>query len=97
MKIYLDQTELFEINATRLSVFCSEINEDNIAAYLTEKLRFGFDQQYQWAFTRFKTEWDAKLLAEGTTSIPLSPDAYAQMIFAREDYKSAKQKEAAAI
>jgi hypothetical protein len=36
-------------------------------------------------------------LAEGTTSIPLNPDAYAEMIFAREDYKSAKQKEAVEV
>ena len=93
MKIYLDETELLEINPTRLAVFCSQVNEDYIIKYLTEKLTEGFTREYTAAFNRFKKEWDEKLLAENAETVPLSPDLYAQMIFAREDYKSAKQKE----
>lgn len=96
MKIYLDQTELVEISTTRLGVFCSQVNEDYLVAYLTEKLKEGLAREYTAAFNRFKKEWDEKLLADNVTTIPLDQDAYAQMIFAREDYKTAKQKEQAA-
>ena len=93
----MDQSELFEVNETRMNVLKSLVNEDNVLEHVKVRMRDGFAQQYDQVWTAFKSEWDAKLLAEGATSIPLDHDAYAQAIFAREDYKTRKQKDAAVL
>ena len=92
MKIQIDGKEIFEISETKRKVYCNEINEGILISYLAGKLQDDLDKLSDKMYANLKTEWDKKLISEGVKLAPLSRDDYAEYIFARPDYKPAKDR-----
>ena len=95
MKISVDDKELYTLSTTQKNVIKNDINSDDFDADMKRRLNWVLTHKYEQCFKRLKNEWDAKLPALGVSSIPTDPDAYAELIFARPEYKSRKDRELA--
>ena len=97
MKISVDDTELYTLSTTQKNVIKNDINADDFDDDMKRRLDWVLRHKYEQCFKRLKAEWDVKLPALGVSSIPTDPDAYAELVFAREEYKDRKDRELAAV
>ena len=87
MKISVDDQELYTLSTTQKNVIKNDINADIFDDDMKERLNWVLMHKYEQCFKRLKAEWDPKLAALGVESVPTDPDAYAELVFAREEYK----------
>ena len=98
MKISVDDKEIFSLTTTQKNVIKNDINADIFEDDMKRRLEHALTHKYQQCYKRLKAKWEPILIAEGAESIPVQPDAFADLIFAREDYKDRKaQDEATAV
>lgn len=95
MKISVDDQELFTLNSTQQSVIMNDIHEDEFDADMKRRLNYILMHKYEQCFERLKKEWEPKLAAAGVASIPTDKDAFAQVVFARPEYKGRKARDLA--
>ena len=95
MKISVDDTELYTLSTTQKNVIKNDVNADSFDDDMKRRLEYILMHKYEQCFKRLKTEWDVKLPALGVESIPTDPDAFAELVFAREEYKDRKDRDAA--
>jgi len=93
MKISVDDKELFTLTETQKNVIKNDINEDIFEDDMKRRLQYILTHKYERCFARLKAEWDKKLPALGVESIPTDPDAYAQLVFNRPEYKDRKARD----
>ena len=91
MEIKVNDSSVFELNETKESVIKSIINEDEFISDMSRRVEWVLQHKYEQCFKRLQEIWTPKLIADGATSLPTDPDAFAQLVFARQDYKSRKQ------
>jgi len=87
MKISVDDTELYTLSTTQKNVIKNDINADIFDADMKRRLDWVLKHKYEQCFKRLKAEWDVRLPALGVETIPTDPDAYAELVFARPEYK----------
>lgn len=88
MKIKVNDKEIFELTQIRKQVICNDIPEQEIDADLERRLKYIVEHKYEQCMKRLKEEWTPKLKAAGVKSIPLDDDAFADLVFKRQDYKN---------
>lgn len=94
MKISVNDQELFTLSETQEEVIKNDIHEDIFEEDMKRRLQWILNHKYERCFDRLKKEWDSKLKDNGVKSIPLDPDAYAQLVFSQPNYKSRKTRDA---
>jgi len=95
MKISVDDKELFSLTETQKNVIKNDINSDIFDADMKRRVEYALKHKYEQCYKRLKAHWEPILIAEGAESIPVQPDAFAEAIFARQDYKDRKAKDEA--
>ena len=93
MKISVDDQELFTITETQKNVIKNDISADIFEEDMKRRLQYIINHKYEQCFKRLKEEWEPIFKKSGMSSIPLSDDAFASLVFAHPDYKSRKQKD----
>ena len=96
MKISVNDQELFTLTETQKNVIKNDINADIFDEDMKRRLDYILKHKYEQCFKRLKAEWDVKLPVLGVESIPTDPDAYAELVFAREEYLDRKARDLAA-
>lgn len=99
MKISVNDQVIFELNDTQKKVIMNEIPEEIFDADMKRRLEWVLMHKYEQCYKELKSQWEPKLAARGVEAIPTNKDAFAELIFAQEDYKnrSAREVEVAAV
>jgi len=87
MKISVDGKELFTLTEVQKKVIKNEVLADIFEEDMKRRLHYIIMHKYEQCFKRLKAEWDSKLEKAGVESIPTNKDAYAELVFARPEYK----------
>ena len=87
MKISVNDQELFTLTETQKQVIKNDIHADIFDEDMKRRLNWVLTHKYEQCFKRLKAEWEPKLAALGVESLPTNPDAFAQLVFARPEYK----------
>ena len=87
MKISVDDQEIYTLTETQKSVIKNDISSDVFDEDMKRRLNWVLTHKYEQCFKRLKSEWEPKLAALGVESLPTNPDAFAQLVFARPEYK----------
>jgi len=93
MKISVDDKELFSLSETQKKVIKNDILEDIFDEDMKRRLQYILMHKYEQCYKRLKEEWEPKLIASGAKSIPNNPDEFAEMVFARPEYKDRKRRD----
>jgi hypothetical protein len=96
MKISVNDVELFTLSETQKKVLKNDIHADEFDADMKRRLEWVLMHGYEQCFKKLKETWEPKLKAAGVASVPTNDDAFAELIFARPEYKDRKGKELAA-
>ena len=99
MKISVDDKELFTITDVQKNVIKDYISSEVFEDDIRRRLFWIINELHNEAFKKLKAKWEPILVSEGAESIPAKQEAFAELIFARPDYKdrSARDLEAAAV
>jgi len=90
MKIFINDKEILSLSETQKKVIKNEINSDIFDEDMERRLKYILIHKYERCFDRLKKTWEPKLAADGAKSFPIDKDAFAELVFAREDYKDRK-------
>ena len=93
MKISGEDIELFTLSDVQKNVLKDNINADIFDADMKRRLQWVLTHKYEQCFKALKKEWEPKLEALGVESIPLDNDAFAELVFARPEYKDRKVRD----
>jgi len=93
MKISVNDKELFTLSDVQKQVIQNDIPADIFDADMERRLQWILMHKYEECFKNLKTEWDAKLTANGVDMIPTNPDAYAKLVFSQPNYKDRSARE----
>lgn len=102
MKISVNDQELFTLSEIQKKVIQNDILSEIFDEDMKRRLKWILlDEKYEKCFARLKKEWcedkdkngQCKLSANGISSIPVDPDALAQLIVSQKNYKSRSQRE----
>ena len=94
MIIKVDDKVLFEISDLQKNVIGNDIAD--VDANIRRQLFWVVNHKYEQCFKRLKAEWEPKLAAKGIESLPTNKDAFANLVFAQEDYKDRSARDAEA-
>lgn len=97
MKVYLNEFEVLDLNATQLSVIANDIPVLELEDDLKRRLSYIITTKYEACYKRLFDEWLPKLAARGVQSIPTDKDLFAQLVFAQPDYKDRATRDAEAL
>jgi len=96
MKISVNDQEIFTLTETQKKVIQNDIPSGIFDEDMKRRLKWVLvDEKYQNCMKRLRQEWEPKLKDAGVPSIPTNDDAFAQMVFARPEYKNRSQRDAA--
>lgn len=93
MKISVDGVHLFELTDTQKKVIKNNVHSDIFEDDMRRRLHWVLNHKYEECYKQLKEEWDKKLIENGVQSVPTSPDAYAELVFAQPNYKCRSQRE----
>ena len=94
MKISVDDVEIYTLTETQKNVIKDSIKSDEFDADMKRRLDWVLKHKYEQCFKRLKNEWEPRLKTLGVESIPLDDDAFADLVFARPEYKDRLAREA---
>jgi hypothetical protein len=94
MNFKVDGEDVLTLTTTQKKLLKHFIRDDEFDADMKRRVAYIITHKYEQCFKQFKNKWDPRLLANGVTSIPLDPDAYAELVFAQPDYKSRTEEDA---
>jgi len=92
MKISYDNIEILSLTETQKKVIKNDISEDLFDDDMKRRIQHIILHKYEKCLERLKEEWMPKLQNRGIESIPLDNDAFAELVFQQEDYKSKKTR-----
>lgn len=95
MKVKVNDKEIFELSETQKKVIMNDIHADEFEADMERRLRYILMHKYDRCAERLKNEWEPKLRTAGVASIPLDPEAFAELVFARPEYQDRKSRDSA--
>ena len=93
MKISVDGVDILTLTDTQKKVIKNEIMADAFDDDMKRRIQYIITHKYKQSFDRLKKEWEAKLAAAGVTSIPTDKDEFAELVFARPEYKDRSDRE----
>jgi hypothetical protein len=93
MKISVDDQELFRLSSTQKKVIQNDIQSEIFDEDMKRRLHHVLMHKYEQCFERLKKEWEPKLKSYGVEMFPSNEDAFAEMVFARPEYKNRSQRE----
>ena len=93
MKVSVDDVELFTLSEVKKKVIQNDIPSELFEEDMKRRIEYICMHKYEQCFKRLKAEWEPKLKAVGVESIPLDEEAFAQLVFARPEYKNRSQRE----
>lgn len=93
MKISVDGTDLFELSETQKKVIKDNVMGDIFEEDMYRRLQWVLMHKYEQCFKALKNEWEPKLKELGVKSMPLDDEAFAQLVFARPEYKDRQARE----
>ena len=96
MKISVDDLELYTLSVTQKKVIENDIPSEIFDADMKRRLEWILTHRYEQSFKNLTDEWEPKLKELGVASIPLDDEAFAQLVFARPEYKDRSTREAEA-
>ena len=92
--IKVGDTVVYNISDLELTLLKSYINEDNLQSTIENMVMCLVMDTCNHHAYRFKNEWINKLQQDETlSSVPLSNQAFVDMVIARDDYKTQKVKD----
>lgn len=94
MDFKIDDEVVFTLSATQEQMLKYSIRDSEFNGEMKRRVLSVIHDRYQQCFNKFKQDWDAKLLAREVSTVPLDPDAYAELVFAQPDYKSRTEEDA---
>lgn len=94
MKIMVDNREVLDLSEVKRKVLAHDMCGSELDADMDRRVCCAVMKKYESCFKRLKAEWDAKLAANGVTSIPLDQDAYAQLVFSQPNYMDRDARDA---
>jgi len=90
MKVSVNDKELITLTEIQKKVLQTETSSDVFEEKYKERIAWLLMHKYEQCYKRLRDKWTPVLIAEGAESIPTDPDVFAELIFAREDYKDQK-------
>lgn len=90
MKVYLDDEELFEIDATMLALFAHKVADP--IPDIKRRLQWVIEHWVEVTAKEVREQGIPLLKADGVTSVPVDDKAVCVMVFARPGYKNAAVK-----
>lgn len=93
MKISVNDQELFNMSEIKKKVISNDIPAEVLENDLKRRVAYILAHKYERCMERLKREWIPKLKAAGVQNIPLDDDAFAQLVFARPEYKDRSARE----
>ncbi len=94
MKISVDGKDLYTLTETQKKVIKDNVLGDIFEDDMKRRLQWVLMHKYEQCFKALKMEWDPKLVANGVSSVPTDPDAYAELVFTQSNYKDRSAREA---
>lgn len=93
MQVHVDGKKVLELNNTKKKVIMNDIHEDIFQEDMERRVNWILTHKYEQCLKRLRTEWEPRLKAKGAQSIPTDDDAFAELVFSQQEYKSRKQRE----
>lgn len=94
MKISVNDQEVFTLTETQKKVIQNDIPSEVFEEDMKRRLKWVlYDEKYMRCMERLRKEWESKLKAEGIAMLPTSDEAFAELVFARPDYKNRSQRD----
>jgi len=93
MKISVNDEELFSLSEVQKKVIKNDIHEEIFDEDMKRRLQYILMHKYEQCFKRLKSEWEPKLSSKGVPMIPTNPDAFAELVFSQQEYKTRSQRE----
>src|SRR5688572_18288044 len=93
MKISVNDQHLFTLSEVQKKVIKNDIQEEIFDEDMKRRLQYILMHKYERCFERLKREWDPKLSTKGITMIPTNPDAYAELVFSKPEYKNRSKRD----
>ncbi len=97
MKILVNDECVCELNETQKKVIMNDIHADEFDADMNRRVNYIIMHKYEQCLKRLRDEWTPKLRDLKVESVPLNDDAFAEVIFARPEYKDRKARELDAV
>lgn len=94
MKISVNDIELYTLSETQKNVVKNDVSSDIFDDDMKRRLNWVLMHKYEQCFKSLKQEWDIRLVELGVQTIPTDPDEYAELVFARPEYKDRAQRDA---
>ncbi|MEK7112990.1 MAG: hypothetical protein AAB875_06790, partial [Patescibacteria group bacterium] len=94
MKVTVDNQDLFTLSDFQKKVIQNDIPSEIFDADMKRRLQYILEHKYERCMERLRTEWEPKLKAAGAPSIPTDDQTFAQLVFARHDYKDRSERDA---
>lgn len=95
MKLKVDNEEVFELSETKKKVLKNDVHADEFEADMKRRVRWVIEHKYEQCYKRLKEEWTPKLASAGVQSVPLDPDAFAELVFQQPAYQDRKTRSVA--
>lgn len=92
MQIKVNNKQVLELSQIQKQIIQNDIDEDEFEADMERRVAWVLEHKLEQCYARLKKEWEPKLIAAGATSLPTSPEEFAQLVFSKQEYKSRKQK-----
>jgi len=97
MKISVNDQELFTLSEVQKKVIQNDILSEIFEEDMKRRLKWVLlDEKYRKCMERLRKEWEPKLKEMGAKSLPTDDDEFAQLVFAKAEYKNRSQREAEA-
>jgi len=98
MKISVNDQEIFTLSETQKKVIKNDIPSEIFDEDMKRRLKWVLlDEKYSRCMERLRKEWEPRLKEAGMAMLPTNDDQFAEMVFARPDYKNRSQREAASL
>jgi len=94
MQIKVDDKLLFELSETQKKVIKNNVRSEIFDADMKRRLEWVLMHKYEQCFKELKNEWSPKLVELGVKTVPTDADAYAELVFARPEYKDRSARDA---
>lgn len=94
MKISVDGIEILALAETQKKVIKDYVKSEIFEEDMKRRIRWVINEIYNESFKRLKSRWDSKLESNGIKSLPISKDAYAELVFSQPNYKDRTARDA---
>jgi len=86
MKFYVDQTQVFELDATQQKIIQDNVKPDLFVGDMERRVAWVISQKLDQSFDQLFAHW-LPILQQRYESLPSNKNAFAELVFAQPDYK----------